>query len=47
MIKQPKLDAFTDQIDTWLAEDKGRPRKQHHMAKRFDQQQGECGFTDG
>jgi transposase len=29
-IKRPKLDAFTDQIDTWLAEDKTRPRKQRH-----------------
>jgi len=34
-IKRPKLDAFTDQIDIWLAEDKGRPRKQRHTAKRI------------
>ena len=47
-IKRPKLDGFTDQIDIWLAEDKGRPRKQRHTAKRiFDRLRGECGFTGG
>jgi len=47
-IKRPKLDAFTDQIDTWLAEDKGRPRKQRHTAKRiFDRLRAECEFTGG
>ena len=47
-IKRPKLDGFTDQIDTWMAEDKGRPRKQHHTAKRiFDRLCGECAFTGG
>ena len=45
-IKRPKLDAFTDQIDIWLAEDNGRPRKQRHTAKRiFDRLRVECGFT--
>ncbi len=45
-IKRPKLDAFTDQIDIWLAEDKGRPRKQRHTAKRiFDRLRAECEFT--
>jgi len=47
-IKRPKLDAFTDRIDIWLAEDKGRPRKQRHTAKRiFDRLRVECGFTGG
>ena len=47
-IKRPKLDGFTDQIDIWLAEDKGRPRKQRHTAKRiFDRLRAECGFTGG
>ncbi len=47
-IKRPKLDAFTDQIDLWLAEDKQRPRKQRHTAKRvFDRLRVECGFTGG
>ena len=47
-IKRPKLDAFTDQIDIWLAEDKGCPRKQRHTAKRiFDRLQAECSFTGG
>lgn len=47
-IKRPKLDAFTDQIDIWLAEDRGRPRKQRHTAKRiFDRLRAECGFTGG
>ena len=47
-IKRPKLDGFTDQIDIWLAEDKGRPRKQRHTAKRiFDRLCAECEFTGG
>ena len=47
-IKRPKLDAFTDQIDIWLAEDKQRPRKQRHTAKRiFDRLRSECDFTGG
>jgi transposase len=47
-IKRPKLDAFTDQIDIWRTEDKGRPRKQRHTAKRiFDRLRSECDFTGG
>jgi len=47
-IKRPKLDAFTGQIDIWLAEDKVRPRKQRHTAKRvFDRLRAECEFTGG
>lgn len=34
-IRRPKLGAFTEQIDQWLAEDKARPRKQRHTAKRI------------
>ncbi len=47
-VKRPKLGAFTDQIDIWLAEDKTRPRKQRHTARRvFDRLRSECGFTGG
>lgn len=47
-IKRPKLDTFTDQIDFWLTEDKARPRKQRHTAKRvFDRLRAECGFAGG
>ncbi len=47
-IKRPKLDAFAGQIDIWLVEDKGRPRKQRHTAKRiFDRLRAECEFTGG
>ena len=47
-IKRPKLDEFTAQIDQWLTDDKIRPRKQHHTAKRiFDRLRDECGFTGG
>jgi transposase len=47
-IKRPKLDGFTDQIDQWLADDKSRPRKQRHTARRiFDRLRSECGFTGG
>ena len=47
-IKRPKEDAFTVQIDIWLPEDKGRPRKQRHTAKRiFDRLRSECDFTGG
>ncbi len=45
VVKRPKLDAYADQIDQWLAEDKGRPRKQRHPAKRiFERLGAECGF---
>ena len=47
-IKRPKLDAFTTQIDQWLSEDKMRPRKQRHTAKRiFERLRDECRFTGG
>jgi len=47
-VKRPKLDAFTGQIDQWLAEDKTQPRKQRHTAKRiFERLRDECGFGGG
>ena len=47
-IRRPKLDAFIGQIDQWLAEDKARPRKQRHTAKRiFERLRDECGFDGG
>ena len=47
-IKRPKLDPYTDQIDQWLAEDKIRPRKQRHTAKRiFERLCDECEFDGG
>lgn len=47
-IKRPKLDPYIDHIDQWLAEDKARPRKQRHTAKRlFERLRDECGFDGG
>lgn len=47
-IRRPKLDAFIGQIDRWLSEDKARPRKQRHTAKRiFERLRDECGFDGG
>ncbi len=47
-IKRPKLDAFVDQIDHWLVEDKARPRKQRHTSKRiFERLRNEYGFDGG
>ena len=47
-IKRPKLDPYIRQIDEWLAEDKVRPRKQRHTAKRvFERLREECGFDGG
>ena len=47
-IRRPKLDPHADQIDQWLAEDQGRPRKQRHTAKRiFERLRDECGFDGG
>ena len=47
-VRRPKLDPFTEQIDRWLLDDKGRHRKQRHTAKRvFDRLRDECGFTGG
>src|SRR5258705_7485361 len=45
---KPKLDAFIAIIDRILAEDKGRPKKQQHTAKRiFERLRDEHGFTGG
>ncbi|MDO6511161.1 hypothetical protein [Celeribacter halophilus] len=47
-IRRSKLDAFTGQINQWLAEDKARPRKQRHTAKHiFKRLHDECGFDGG
>jgi transposase len=48
VIRRPKLDPYTDQIDQWLSGDKSRPRKQRHTAKRvFERLRDECGFSGG
>jgi len=48
VVKHPKLDAYVDQIDQWLAEDKGRLRKQRHTAQHiFERLGAECGFVGG
>lgn len=45
---RPKLDAFTAIIDKILVDDKSRPKKQQHTAKRiFERLRGEYGFTGG
>ena len=45
---RPKLDAFIAIIDRILADDKGRPKKQQHTAKRiFERLRDEHGFTGG
>jgi len=47
-IKRPKLDPYVPQIDEWLEEDKARPRKQRHTAKRiFERLCSESGFDGG
>jgi transposase len=47
-VKRPKLDGFTEVIDSWLDGDKDVHRKQHHTAKRvFDRLRAEHGFTGG
>jgi len=47
-IRRPKLDPFVAIIDGWLSEDKNRPRKQRHTAKRiFERLRDECGFDGG
>ena len=44
-VRRPKLDGFTELIDQWLEEDRRRPRKQRHTAKRvFDRLRAEYGF---
>src|ERR671915_1482456 len=45
---RPKLDAFTGIIDRILEEDRGRPRKQRHTARRiFQRLRAEHGFAGG
>jgi transposase len=45
---RPKLDAFIAIIDKILADDKSRPKKQQHTAKRiFERLRDEHGFTGG
>ncbi len=47
-IKRPKLDPLLGVINTILAEDKARPAKQRHTAKRiFERLKEEHGFTGG
>jgi len=42
------MDAYVEQIDQWLTEDKPRPRKQRHTAKCiFERLRDECGFDGG
>jgi transposase len=45
---KPKLDPFIPVIDRVLFDDKSRPRKQQHTAKRiFERLRDEYGFTGG
>ena len=45
---RPKLDGFTNVIDRILEEDRGRPRKQRHTARRiFQRLRAEHGFAGG
>jgi len=45
---RPKLDPFTSIIDKILADDKSRPKKQQHTAKRiFERLRDEHGFSGG
>jgi transposase len=45
---RPKLDPFILVIDGILLDDKSRPKKQQHTAKRiFERLRDECGFTGG
>ena len=45
---KPKLDPFIPVIDRILGDDKSRPKKQHHTAKRiFERLRDEHGFTGG
>ncbi|MEQ1847841.1 MAG: IS21 family transposase, partial [Nitrospira sp.] len=47
-VVRPKLDAFVVIIDKMLADDKTRPKKQHHTSKRiFERLRDEHGFTGG
>src|SRR5919199_2529573 len=45
---RPKLDGFSGMIDRILEEDRGRPRRQRHTARRiFERLRAEHGFTGG
>lgn len=45
---RPKLDPYIAIIDKILADDKGRPKKQHHTSKRiYERLRDEHGFTGG
>ena len=45
---RPKLDPFIPVIDRVLGDDKSRPKKQQHTAKRvFERLRDEHGFTGG
>ena len=45
---KPKLDPFIPMIDRILGDDKSRPKKQQHTAKRiFERLRDEHGFTGG
>ena len=47
-VRRPKLDPYTGLIDAILEEDKTRPRKQRHTAKRiFERLRDEHGFDGG
>src|SRR5215467_6600082 len=47
-VRRPKLDQWVGLIDRILEEDKTRPRKQRHTAKRiFDRLRDEHGFAGG
>ena len=47
-IRKPKLDPFIGIIDSYLKDDKNRPRKQRHTAKRiFERIQDEHGYEGG
>src|SRR5690348_5442664 len=47
-IRRPKLEGYTGLIDAILADDKERPKKQHHTAKRIHERlRDEYGFMGG
>jgi transposase len=47
-VRRPKLDAWVGAIDAMLEEDKRRPAKQRHTAKRiFDRLRAENGYSGG
>lgn len=47
-LRRPKLDGSIGIIDQWLSENRDRPRKQRHTAKRiFERLRDENGFRGG